>query len=306
MTQLPTGLIYDIRVHDAQDTQGVTVFLKGCPLDCWWCAAPEGKQPSPEMKLDETHCVRCGKCVPNCPIEAIQVQENLYTGDPEVEGVITNRQSCTVCGACVDSCPEDAREVVGRRVSVADVMDEMVALGMDTSDTPCRVTFSGGEPLMQRAFLLALLQESKRRGWQTCLDTSGFAPQESFQRVLPWVDFFQYDLKIMDEERHKLFTGVSNASILSNLEYLRQQGVRIYLRLPILPGINDDAVNFGALLDEAARVQPEQVELMPYQPQPESYVRLDKPFRMGGVASPSADALDALRQQVAQRGLNVI
>ena len=301
-----SGLIFDIRKFSVHDGPGIrtTVFFKGCPLDCWWCHNPELQLPMPEVMLWPSRCLRCGSCIPRCPIEAIQEVEDYTPGAAAPPTIQTDREICTACGTCIDSCAADARQMVGRKMTLAEVMAEIERETPFYEDSGGGVTFSGGEPMMQRSFLLALLKACKDKEIHTALDTSGFTPFEAFASLLPFVDLFLYDLKLVDDERHRRFTGVSNALILANLRALSERGCRIFLRVPVIPGINDDEPNLSALLDLVASLRLERVDLLPYHAAAEGkYARLDKPNRMQGTLSPSDAFMSELARRVAERGV---
>lgn len=235
-----TGIVFDIKKFSIHDGPGIrtTVFLKGCPLSCWWCHNPEGQSQRPELVLRPKQCIACGACIEVCQREAILL---------EGEVIITERKRCTACGACAEVCYAGARELVGWQVTVAEVMRELEQDSAFYDQSGGGVTISGGEPLSQPAFLNGLLQACQAIGLQTCLDTCGFAPWEVLEGVRRDVDLFLYDLKVMDDARHRQVTGVSNKPILRNLEELSRRGHRIVLRVPIIPGVNDDDENVRSM-----------------------------------------------------------
>lgn len=283
------GLIFDIRKFSLHDGPGIrtTVFFKGCPLSCWWCHNPESQSPAQELMIWESRCVHCGDCVRACPVKAIE---------PAGEGMITDRRLCTVCGTCVDTCAAEAREVVGRRVTAAEVMREIERDRPFFEESGGGVTFSGGEPLAQRAFLQHLLQACKAQDLHTAVDTSGYAPWPVFESIRADTDLFLYDLKMIDDERHRRYTGVSNGLILSNLQALSALGHRIIVRVPIIPGINDDPENIGMTAAFCASLPGlERVDLLPYHPSAQGkYERLALPYRLPGTLTPAPTQLEQI------------
>ncbi len=215
-----------------------TVFLKGCPLECWWCHNPEGLSRESQVALRPERCIVCGECVKACPHGAIA---------PMPGGVVTSRDRCVVCGTCVDRCATGAREVVGRDAGVQEVMQEILRDVTFYDESGGGVTFSGGEPLVQVDFLCALLDECARQGIHTAVETSGYAPQRHLERVAERADLLLYDLKVLDEGRHREVTGVSNRPILENLERLVSAHRRVIVRIPLIPGVNDDEESARAL-----------------------------------------------------------
>ena len=230
---LITGIVFDIKKFSIHDGPGIrtTVFFKGCPLSCWWCHNPESQAPGPELVFWESRCIGCEACLEACDQGAIS-----WDGDV----ISTDGEKCTLCGDCVEVCYAEAREVVGQEMTVAQVMAEIERDIAFYDESGGGVTFSGGEPLLQRDVLLALLQACKEKEIHTAVDTCGFATWETLDGVREHVDLFLYDLKLMDDAKHRKFTGVSNELILRNLQMLSTRGHNIALRVPIIPGINDD------------------------------------------------------------------
>ena len=288
MTELQ-GLIFDIRKFSVHDGPGIrtTVFFKGCPLSCWWCHNPESQSASQEVMLWDSRCIRCGACIPNCPLDAI---------DRDNGQVVTDRAACIVCSSCMDACAADAREVVGRKMTVDEVMREIERDLPFYDESGGGVTFSGGEPLAQRAFLSELLKRCKALGIHTTLDTSGYTPWKVLDRVRGDVDLFLFDLKLMDDSRHREFTGVPNGLILHNLQALSEHGHRIIVRVPVIPGITDDDDNLRRVaLFTSQLPNLERVDILPFHDAANGkYERLGKTNRMPEIQSPSGERMQAI------------
>lgn len=300
MTSVETGVIFDIERFSIHDGPGIrtTVFFKGCPLDCWWCHNPESQALERALWFWERRCVRCGDCVQACPRGAISL-----SGD----SILTDEALCSVCGDCVQACCAQALEIVGRPVTVAEVMAEIEKDVIFYDESGGGVTFSGGEPLMQPGFLQALLASCKEKEIHTAVDTSGLAPWKTLQEISRNVDLFLYDLKLMDDEKHRKYTGVSNELIFSNLRALASQGSTIAVRVPIVPGINDDAENIssiGEFVASLTRVPP--ISILPYHKAGvDKYARLKKLYALPETQSPSDGQIAEIAATLQRFGLTV-
>ena len=186
------GIIFDLKKFAIHDGPGIrsTVFFKGCPLHCLWCHNPEGISPSREVMVFSQRCLAdCRACSELCPKKALTKGK---------KGIVLNRDLCNACGLCAAACPSEALQMVARAVTVDQVMSELAKDAIFYQDSVGGVTFSGGEPLAQIDFLHELLLASKKQGWHTTVDTCGHAPFASFAKIMPLVDLFLYDLKIID------------------------------------------------------------------------------------------------------------
>ncbi|MGD2115514.1 MAG: glycyl-radical enzyme activating protein, partial [Acidobacteriota bacterium] len=256
-----------------------TVFLKGCPLRCVWCHNPESIRAEPELSTLESRCIHCSQCVEACPTGRLAALETLSPGGaaagngrPLLRLVPELVPGCTLCGTCAEVCPAEARQIVGRSMTVDELLAEVLRDRLFFDDSGGGVTFSGGEPLAQPDFLAAALEACRAEGVRTAVDTSGFCRREDLLRIAPWTDLFLFDLKHMDGERHRELTGVSNRRILENLAALAElpappEGSRgaIRIRVPVIPGLNDDRANLEATARFAASLPGvRRVDLLPY------------------------------------------
>lgn len=230
------SLIFDIKRYAINDGPGIriTLFMKGCPLSCVWCHNPEGIAPGKEKLYTRKKCIGCQACVNACPRQALQLTE---------AGIVTDPALCTVCGRCAEVCPTLAMEVSGKTYSVSALMHEIEkeTVFMDRSEGG--VTFCGGEPLMHPDLLLALLKRCGAAGIHRAVDTTLFARPEIVCEVMEHTDLFLVDLKQMDSEKHRLFCGVPNERILSNLRLIAEAGKDFFVRIPLIEGINADEEN---------------------------------------------------------------
>jgi len=297
-----SGILFDIRKYSIHDGPGIrtAVFFKGCPLACAWCHNPESQSFRPELLLRPGRCIDCGACLTSCQPDAIHPS-------PSGVGVVTDRERCTACGKCTLVCVAEARQLVGQQYSVNQVMAEIEADRVFYERSGGGVTFTGGEPLAQPRFLLELLSACHTRGISTALDTSGFAPWHVLDEVRPQVDLFLYDLKLMDESRHIHWTGISNTDILSNLHQLSEAGSRILVRIPLIPGINDDEENLGAMgifLAALPHVPP--VELLPYHNiAAAKYAGLGREYALAAIHSPDREHIHKCAAIIAGYGIRV-
>ncbi len=202
------------------------------------------------------NCIYCGTCEETCSRNVHKVRDSLHE---------VLFEKCVQCGDCVASCNTNALKIFGEFWNVEDLMGIVLKDTMFFEKSGGGLTVSGGEPMMQFEPLLELLQEAKKKNLHVCLDTSGFAPTEYFERILPFVNIFLYDYKATSEKKHREYTGVGNKIILRNLKYLCEHGAEVFLRCPIIPGLNDDEEHLQAIADLSRRyLSIKEVNLMPY------------------------------------------
>ncbi|MCL5744955.1 MAG: glycyl-radical enzyme activating protein [Acidobacteria bacterium] len=258
------GCIFDIQRFSTHDGPGVrtTVFFKGCPLRCAWCHNPEGISPRPELSFTSDKCLGCGECAQVCPNHAHALMI-------EAGGVVhtLNRSRCQVCGRCAAACDQGCLELVGREVTVDEVMQAVLADRAFYRHTGGGLTVSGGEPLLQIDFAAAVLEAAKAEGLHCTVETCGFVSWNRLRRILPAVDLFLYDYKATGAAEHERWTGQSNEMILRNLRGLHDEGARIRLQCPIIPGCNDTPDHHAGIAALAAALpRLEGVHLLPYHP----------------------------------------
>ncbi len=296
------GLVFDVKRFALHDGPGIrtTLFLKGCPLHCLWCHNPEGIGPKPELLFHSSRCRSCYACVRACPRHALKP-------GPDKGPVRIDRSKCDACGLCVAACPYEAIRMAGREASIADLLAAVERDRPFYEQSGGGVTLSGGEPLLQPEFSAALLSALRSRGFHTTLDTSGQAPWPVLERLAAEADLVLYDLKLMNEARHKEFVRCSNRLILDNLCRLAGTGRSIRVRIPLAAGANDDDAAIKAKIDflrplPALRT----VDLLSYHKGGQEKHRAlgqEACFRL--FAAPSAERLEAIRRAFAEAGFTV-
>ena len=283
---MESGLVFNIQKYSLQDGPGIrtTVFLKGCPLCCAWCHNPEGQSAEPEIMLIENRCIGCGACRRACPFtQALDAAQPLPT----------RPEDCTLCGACVEACPTGARQMVGQPMTTEEAMKEVTKDEVFFEESQGGVTISGGEPLSQPAFLKELLAACRARGLHTAVDTCGFGCTDNLLEVAQLADLMLFDLKHMDDDAHRRYTGVSNRPILANLKALDEVHQNIWLRVPLIPGINDSRENLEAIARLAMSLAGvHKVTLLPYhRTGVGKFRRLGRECRLDGLEPPSPEQM---------------
>jgi pyruvate formate lyase activating enzyme len=297
---MTSGMIFDIKRYAINDGPGIrtAVFMKGCPLDCWWCHNPEGQSYEPQLMFRSNRCKSSRACLAVCPVGAIS-----WNNGPK-----TNWQLCNHCGKCADACYSGAYEMVGREVSVEQLMAEIERDVPFYDQSGGGVTFTGGEPLFQMDFLREALQACKSKKIHTTVDTSGFANWRRLETIVPFVDLFLYDIKLMDTRKHFQYTAVPNKQILGNIEKLASKNKCLIVRLPLIPGINDDEDNlkqFGSFLSSMDHL--EGVEVMPYHTiGMAKFQALGREYRLANTPSPTLEQITHVEELLSSYGLQLV
>lgn len=290
--------IQDYAVHDGYGLRSI-VFLKGCPLRCGWCQNPECVKSEREVMFRRSMCIDCKRCLEACPLGAIK---------EDLEGRI-DRTVCDGCMRCVDACPSAALSAVGVWFSVEQVIRTLLAYKAfyDGSDKG-GVTLSGGEPLFQPEFALSLLRECKEQGIHTALETCGYTSYHLLSEACKNLDLLLYDIKHMDDERHKAGTGVSNVSILDNLARLRRDAgdLECVIRIPLIPGFNDYTENIEKTAEFVASLGIQQIDVLPFNELASAkYREIGERWTYADVKRQKEEALTKITEIIRLHGLKV-
>ena len=252
-------LIFDIKRYAINDGPGIriTIFLKGCPLSCKWCHNPESQLPEVQKIYTESKCIGAQECVKMCPEDALTLTP---------KGIVTDYNACTLCGICADVCPTKAIEMSGQLYDIDDLMRIIERERVHIDQSGGGVTFSGGEPLIYSDFLIKILKACGDKQLHRTVDTSGFTSTETLLKVAKHSELFLYDLKLIDDKKHKRWTGVSNQLILKNLKILAKIGANINIRIPLIRNVNADNRSLSEMAEFISKLpgkKPE-VNFLPY------------------------------------------
>lgn len=285
-------LVINIQKCSIHDGPGIrtTIFFKGCPLECKWCHNPESQAYSKEVLYNEERCSKCQSCISKCPSEAIIVKN---------ENILTDRKKCCHCETCLDYCVNNAREIVGTNYEVKDLVKEIYKDRLFYEESGGGVTLSGGEIMTQDiGYIESLVKQCKNKGINVVIDTCGYAKWDNFEKLLPYVDLFLYDIKLIDEEKHIAFTGKSNDLILENLRKLSYYGANINVRIPLIDGVNSDKdnVEVNKIIDFLKPLKINNVNILPYHNiGMHKYKKLDMVYDGDQLARPTDEKLDEIK-----------
>lgn len=296
------ALIFDIKRYAINDGPGIriTIFLKGCPLSCDWCHNPESQSPGVQKMYTNSKCIGCGECVEACVQHACTLTPN---------GIVTDPDACILCGKCEEVCPTKATEMSGELLTVDEIMIKIEKERTFFDQSNGGVTFSGGEPLMYPDFLISLLDACGEKGIHRVVDTTGFAKTSTLLEVAKRCDLFLYDLKVMDDKKHKKYTGVSNKKILENLQILAETGANINIRIPLIKGVNDDDKNIEetATFINALAGEKKKINLLPYHNIASAkYKKLGMKFNRKEMAEPTEEMQKQIVRKFEAYGLEAV
>ena len=294
------GTIFDIQRFSLNDGPGIRtiVFLKGCPLSCWWCSNPESQRRFPSVMYNDTACIGCRKCEAVCKRHAVTFTED---GQRHFD-----YDACTGNGDCAAACTAGALVMKGNTCTVGELIEILKKDRSTFRQSGGGVTLSGGDPLMQIDFACELLKACKAQGWNTAIETEGCADPNKVEEVLPYLDTILFDIKHMDPEKHRLFTGVTNELILNNARRISRHKA-ITIRVPVIPKVNyseEDIRDIARFAKSLSHVT--YVHLLPYHTLVENkYRMLGREYKMKRfqVESLSNEELAPLRSVVEGEGV---
>ncbi len=295
------GLVFNIQRFCINDGPGIrtTIFLKGCPLNCAWCHNPEGIATNPEVITVENRCILCGRCMEICPdkpVEKCGARKSLKILE----------KCLKVCGQCAQICPAQARQIVGKYYNETELTNEILKDRVFFEEEG-GVTFSGGEPLRQTEFLIAVIEKLKKYEIHIAIDTCGFADPDALRTIAKLADLFLYDLKFISGEKHKIYTGVTNELIIENLILLNNIHRNIWLRIPLIGGVNTDDYEIGAITRFIKPLKSiRQINLLPYHKTGiQKAKRIKDNLRIKEFISPSNQELNRIKSILSGSGLTV-
>ena len=259
----PRAVIFDVQRFSIHDGEGIRslVFLKGCNLECAWCQNPESQQVTPLISFYQTKCEQGFQCAEVCPEDAIL--KNGYRIDHE---------RCTYCLDCVDACAYGALKPIGEHLNPKHLFERILVDQAYYKSSGGGVTFSGGEPTLYPEFMDGVLKLCNEHGINTAIETCGTFSLARWRSILPRLQLIYFDLKIIDDQRHRQATGIGNERILKNARYLVENGYPVEFRLTLVPSFTDHIANLEAIADFVKEMGKSEIHLLAYHPMGEAKI----------------------------------
>lgn len=291
------GVIFNIQKFSLHDGPGIRtiVFFKGCNMSCLWCSNPESQEVAPQIMFNKNLCTKCGRCQSVCETSAIDMN-SVYRID---------KSKCIKCKRCVESCLNGALVLEGKKYSIEEIIKELKKDSVQYRRSNGGITLSGGEVLLQPDFAVALLKECKAYGWHTAIETAMYVNSEAVKKVMQYIYLAMIDIKSMDDEVHKKFTGVSNNIILKNIKLSDQLTKEIIIRIPVIEGFNADLKSIGEIAQfSKSLTNLKRIDLLPYHNYGENkYEAIGRDYLLGELKSPSEDKMERLKALVEIMGI---
>lgn len=291
------GVIFNIQKFSLHDGPGIRtiVFFKGCRMTCLWCSNPESQDISPQIMFNKNLCTKCGRCQLECEYSAIDMN-SLYR---------INKDKCNNCEKCIESCLNGALVLEGKKCSVEEIVKELKKDSIQYRRSHGGITLSGGEVLLQPNFAAELLKECKSYGWHTAIETAMYVNSEAVKKVMPYIDLAMIDIKSMNSEVHKRFTGVGNESILKNIKLSDELAKEIIIRVPVIEGFNADLESIREIAQFSKSLKGlKRIDLLPYHNYGEGkYEAIGKEYLLGELKAPSENKMNTLKSLVKEMGI---
>lgn len=294
------GIVFDIQKYCIHDGPGIrtVIFMKGCPLKCLWCANPESQKKELQFAFFKDKCIGDGSCIRSCNTRALRFEKN---------GPVREPDKCTFCRACERACYAKAIRCYGKEMEIKEIVEECMKDQTFYEKSGGGITLSGGEPFFQYEAALALLKSFHQQHIHTAVETTGFCTKEKLEKALPFIDLFLYDLKVINDNKHIGFTGVSNCCILENIRYLSAAGKKVIIRIPIIPGYNDSPEDIQQMISFIAGLpQRHNIHLLPYHRLGAfKYEALGRSYQMGDLMPPMQEEMETIKRQFEKKQLQV-
>lgn len=296
------AFLFDIKRYSINDGPGVriTVFFKGCSLSCRWCHNPESISFKSEKLYNASKCIRCGSCVASCLKNALTLSASY--------GIVTDFSKCDMIGKCVDVCPTKAMEISGKSYTEEEVMNTILRETNIMDSSGGGVTFSGGEPLMHHTELKKLLIRCNESDIHCAIDTAGYVKSSIIEDVIPLTNLFLYDLKMMNSDKHRYWTGADNYLILDNLRLISESGKAFHVRIPLIEGLNCDNENIQSsiLFLKGLKNRPTAIELISYHNIAiKKYEKLGRYYDENKMSAPSDERVESIISKFRDNGFNL-
>ncbi len=294
-----TGTIFNIQRYSLHDGPGIRsiVFFKGCGLRCEWCSNPESQKSTPQILFVKSRCIGCRACEKICPASAIVFEKNRRVAEDK----------CIHCGECTKACMAEALELKGQEVTVREVYEQLKKDEIYYNYSGGGITLSGGESLLQPEFSAELFKACHQSGWHTVVETALFVSQDAIQTVLPHTDLFLADFKVFDSETHRTYTGQPNDRIKENIKFISENGGKIILRIPLIPGVNNSESNIRSTAEFAKQLGTiEEIDLLPYHRLGvNKYDQLGRDYLLPDLRQPSGKVMQQIAEILKEYGFLV-